>query len=238
MANSWIARRIVDLPRNGTRSPQRSSEAICLDGHAALSEVCSGHQLGSARSLHMLSLFEPRNPRTFLLDMMPPAGRCAEIGVWKGDFSAQILSKTRPIELHLIDPWKFSPAFPKRWYGGSLASSQADMDSICDGVKARFSHSACVHIHRQASLGAARDFANGHFDWIYIDGDHSYQAVLDDLEAWKSKVRAGGYLCGDDYNWRDEAGIRSVKRAVDEFAARYAISHLIVRNKQFIAQLP
>jgi cephalosporin hydroxylase len=39
------------------------------------------------------------------------------------------------------------------------------------------------------------------FDWIYIDGDHHYEAVLQDLELYFPKVKVGGYIVYDDYDF-------------------------------------
>jgi len=48
------------------------------------------------------------------------------------------------------------------------------------------------------------------FDLVFIDGDHSYQAVKDDIEFWKKRIRIGGIISGHDYRKPD------VKRAVHE----------------------
>jgi predicted O-methyltransferase YrrM len=39
---------------------------------------------------------------------------------------------------------------------------------------------------------------NEQFDIVYIDGDHSYRAVLKDLNNAKGLCRENGILCGDD----------------------------------------
>jgi hypothetical protein len=169
--------------------------------------------------------------------MAPKGGIAAEIGVWRGEFSQEILKSTRPRELHLVDPWLFVPSFPKRWYGGVQAKSQADMDAIHKSVVGRFGASPAVVVHRRKSSEAAKAFPDGYFDWVYIDGDHSYEAVLDDLADWSAKVKRGGMLTGDDYDWKDEAGDLSVKRAVDEFAARRSIENVILKNGQFILRV-
>lgn len=116
-----------------------------------------------------------------LLRAMGKGGICAEIGVWKGDFSQRIVRWCRPKELHLIDPWIFSPQFPERWYGGAIAQSQADMDDIMLAVTKRFAAHREVKLHRGKSAEIADQFPNAYFDWVYIDGDHSYEMVLEDL---------------------------------------------------------
>src|ERR1700679_3478846 len=80
----------------------------------------------------------PGRRRQALLARLPKQAICAEIGVWKGAFSRQILEEARPLELHLIDPWEFVPTLPGRWYGGKIATSQSDMDAICRRVADQF----------------------------------------------------------------------------------------------------
>ncbi len=64
---------------------------------------------------------------------------------------------------------------------------------------------------RKTSVNGAEIINDGYFDIVYIDGDHTYDAVRNDLDAWSSKVRPGGILCGDDYKWL------GVRQAVLEF---------------------
>lgn len=45
---------------------------------------------------------------------------------------------------------------------------------------------------REKSWIAADQFADGSFDLIYIDGDHTYEGVKKDLNAWYPKIRVGG----------------------------------------------
>ena len=57
----------------------------------------------------------PATPyRERLLDYLVKGGAVAEIGVWKGDFSAVLIEKLQPSALHLIDPWLFQPQYPTR----------------------------------------------------------------------------------------------------------------------------
>jgi len=49
---------------------------------------------------------------------------------------------------------------------------------------------------------AAEQITDQSCDLVFIDGDHSYSAVRDDIDAWRSKVKPGGILCGDDCEGR------------------------------------
>jgi hypothetical protein len=162
----------------------------------------------------------PFNPdyRQELLRQMPTGARCAEIGVWKGQFSERILETTNPKLLYLVDPWSFQPRKPERRYGGKIAKNQENMDSIFENVRDRFKHLDGVRIHRQTSVDFFEDLEEL-LDWVYIDGDHSREAVFGDLTRSWQKTTDAGIIAGDDYFWRDVDGTLAVKSAVDEFCS-------------------
>lgn len=155
-------------------------------------------------------------PRRQILHEMPQNAVCAEIGVWKGDYSNHILTITSPKRLHLIDPWEFQSEFPDRMYGGTFAKNQKDMDEIFQSVKDKFDGCTNVVINKGKSEEMLQDFPDGYLDWVYIDGNHYYEYVIKDLEICFKKVRSGGIIAGDDYYWGKEYGY-PVYKAVQEF---------------------
>ena len=161
-----------------------------------------------------------------------------EIGVWKGEFSTLIRRYVRPKKLHLIDPWIFDPKYPDRMYGGKIAKNQGDMDRIFRSVQEKFADDPTVIIHRGPSAVVLPKFNDDYFDWIYIDGNHSYEFVLDDLQMCLAKVRSGGVITGDDYTW----GVNSkypVRRAIWDFLAENDLEKNIrVVGSQFLIRLP
>jgi predicted O-methyltransferase YrrM len=180
-----------------------------------------------------------RLERRRLLTYLPKQAACAEIGTWRGDFAQRILHSRRPRELHLIDPWEHraEAAYKHAFFGGGSADAQARMDSIYASVIDRFSSAierGQVHVHRSRSVAAASSFGDASLDWVYIDGDHTYEAVKADLHAYYRTIRPGGLLAGDDYGqhgwWRD-----GVTRAVDEFAAGMELK---VIRRQFLLRKP
>jgi hypothetical protein len=173
----------------------------------------------------MLTRFRRKahDSRLAVLHALPRGAVGAEIGVWKGDFSRQILQAAKPKTLHLIDPWLVSDEGDRReqaWYGAQK-TSQPEMDAIYEKVVLSFSAQITalqVRIHRGASRRVLATFAAESVDFVYIDGDHSYLAVVEDLASALRVTKSGGLIICDDYLlgewWGD-----GVVRAVHEFVA-------------------
>ena len=69
----------------------------------------------------------------------------------------------------------------------------------------------------------------GKFDIVWIDADHSYDAVARDIDLYRDKVKPGGIVCGHDYDWPE------VHRAVHERynnVESHADDVWLVRTKQ------
>ena len=60
---------------------------------------------------------------------------------------------------------------------------------------------------------------DGYFDWIYIDGNHSYEGVKRDIIAAKYKLKLSGLLAFNDYTFwsHRELMCYGVMQAVNEF---------------------
>ena len=69
------------------------------------------------------------------------------------------------------------------------------------------------------SVDAAAQIPDGTLDFVFIDADHSYESVLRDIAAWRSKVRVKGWFGGHDYNKK----FPGVVRAVDSVFGRKVI---------------
>lgn len=140
----------------------------------------------------------------------------AEVGVWRGDFSSQLLS-TWQGQLHMIDAWRHLEDY-------------VDQCNLSNEEHAKcFQHACAVAesfvprgvIWREQSPTAALQFPDGYFDLVYLDANHSYAAVMADLAAWAPKLRPGGTFCGHDYmDGVRQEGVFGVKTAVNEFFGR------------------
>jgi predicted O-methyltransferase YrrM len=73
---------------------------------------------------------------------------------------------------------------------------------------------------RLPSVEASKLYADNSLDFVFIDANHSYEFVKDDINAWYPKVKKGGILAGHDYIklWS------GVIQAVDEFILKHNYS--------------
>mgnify|MGYP006297919805 CR=1 FL=1 len=192
-------------------------------------KIISGLKSFGIKIFRRITRFERRQP---VLDLIEPGFICAEIGVWRGDLSKKILKKS-PSFLHLIDPWVFMPEFTDTVYGKRNGNSQDLMDRIYQEVCQEFNGIEGVQIHRKSSLEAVRSFEDEYFDWVYLDGNHHYEYVRNDLEAYIPKVKSGGYITGDDYRY-DRCQKGGPEKAVKELIREGSIVLIKIQNNQFI----
>jgi SAM-dependent methyltransferase len=55
-----------------------------------------------------------------------------------------------------------------------------------------------LEIHESCSVDAAAAVPDRSCAFVFIDADHSYDSVRNDIRAWRNKVRPGGILAGHD----------------------------------------
>ena len=89
---------------------------------------------------------------------------------------------------------------------------------------------------RMDSSEASSHIDNDYLDFVYIDGNHSFEYVQSDLDSYYPKVKVGGYIILDDWNWRDESGVRSIRAAVTSYISKNYSKVVIVeiKNKQVV----
>jgi predicted O-methyltransferase YrrM len=63
-------------------------------------------------------------------------------------------------------------------------------------------------------------------DILFIDGDHSYQGVINDFSLYHNLVKSGGYIVFDDYN--DYKHSPEVKPAVNDLVNQISIQYEII----------
>jgi len=138
-----------------------------------------------------------------------------EVGVHTGQTSIKLLQNLPKIKkYHAVDPWKTYEQYNGSMYrkpGHKVLKtwSQAKQNFL-RGIKP---FSDKVIIHEMTSIEAVKTIEDGSLDWIFIDANHDYPYIKENLELWPPKVKSGGVVSGHDYGNKWEG----IKRAVDEF---------------------
>jgi predicted O-methyltransferase YrrM len=125
-------------------------------------------------------------------------GSVIEIGSWKGRSTYELLSGCAG-EVYAVDHWLGSPS-AREFYRETEIS---DVHSI---FVANVGHFPNLRVIRKSSADAAEEAPSA--DMVFVDGDHEYEQVRNDLQLWTPKARK--LICGHDYNWP------GVRRAVHE----------------------
>lgn len=145
---------------------------------------------------------------------VPEGAVIGEIGVMRGQFTIQMLRGLKPKQIHCIDPWLPYGEHAPLWHNGPR---------IADEIIPALSNIPEVKVHVKKSQDAIDEFPDEFFDFLYIDGLHTYAQVKLDLDLYWPKVKQGGVIIGDDYGWTNPPGPHtltegdSIKRAVHEF---------------------
>jgi hypothetical protein len=142
--------------------------------------------------------------------------------------------------------WAIFRRFPERPHlvGAELGVCHGNMSKYLLGYKPSI-HMTFVDIHRRESfLATVKPFReetydfyemptteaatlvpDNHFDFVFIDADHAYASVRQDIIDWLPKVKPGGWLCGHDYNKLFTADDRDTKYAVKKAVTELLPDH-------------
>jgi hypothetical protein len=174
--------------------------------------------------------------RDVVLPLLPQNGVVAEIGVAEGHFSRTIFKTANPRLLHLIDPWEHQQRADYQNDPNNVQAEQneARYQQVSAAFKAEVERQQVV-INRAYSTQAVHRFVDASFDWIYIDGLHTYEGVKADLEAFAPKVKADGFILGHDYTNHPAAQQMGfgVMQAVNEFVGRTDFQFVALTNEAY-----
>ncbi len=136
----------------------------------------------------------------FLLHAARGRRTIVEIGSYRGKSAAMLALGSAPAgHVTAIDPHiRAEGAGTTAYCADDEHAFRQTMDRL--GLAARVTHIV------KASADARPDWPDTPIDLLWIDGDHSYEAVRRDLEDWAPLVRPGGILAAHDYTHRE--GVR------------------------------
>lgn len=130
-----------------------------------------------------------------LIRQMGPDLTGLELGVWFGYNMGHLLEECDNIKtLHGVDPYLEYQDW-NRYIDRDLITAARNSATEIIG---RFSDRA--RLWEYTSLDAHDKFADECLDFIFIDGDHSYERCYEDLNLWYSKVKVNGLISGHDFS--------------------------------------
>lgn len=137
----------------------------------------------------------------------------AEVGVYKGSTSRGLLDAFPDLYLSLVDPWKeWEVGSSYRNHRRTGSHTQEKWDKIYHAAMQNISGESRVSVYRMTSEDAAKGFQDNSLCFAFLDGNHMYENVKQDIEIWTPKVRKGGVIVGHDYG----GAYRGVRKAVNE----------------------
>jgi hypothetical protein len=169
----------------------------------------------------MIPEHDPKNISTYrreridyIKPFFPKNAVVGEIGVWQGVFTVQMVRELNPKIVHAIDPW-----IP--YHDDTIF--HADHSEMGKKIMPELNKIPNVDVIAQKSETVYHRFSDNYFDFLYLDGLHTYDQLSLELDLYWRKVKVGGILMGDDYGWQNGGGVHSLHegdnlaRAVNDF---------------------
>lgn len=131
-----------------------------------------------------------------LYESLPDNAITAEVGVWKGRSICSVadIVKRKNISVYAIDTFQ-----------GTESEGDAHKEAKESSIYEQFVSNITAHgivdsinILTNTSLEAAKILKKKQFDLVFVDADHSTEAVRSDITAW---IPMADILCGHDWSW-------------------------------------
>lgn len=139
-----------------------------------------------------------------------------EIGTWKGSNAMGMLDILPIKKIYLVDPYIH--------YDNYNDYTENDMEDTYNKVVEKFkTFGDKVEIIRKTSKDAI-SLIPDNLDFVYIDGNHDYEYIKEDIHMYYPKLKKGGILGGHDYDYIKWPG---VTKAVNEFVEKNNLKLMI-----------
>jgi len=134
---------------------------------------------------------------TDVVRMFGNGAHFVEVGSWMGRsatfMAVEIINSGKSIKFDCIDTFKFIPNgstddshFPKNLYR-TFRKNIEPVKHIITPIKS----TSCI---------ASNSYEDGSLDFVFLDGGHDYDSILNDINAWYPKVKKGGIISGSHKN--------------------------------------
>lgn len=148
----------------------------------------------------------------------------AEIGVYRGSYSKYLLEYNKNLTLIGVDLWEIYEGY-KDFDNTDILEARIE----AEGIYKKFGDRAIILQGRSNEV--VKTIADESLDFVFIDGNHNYESVVEDIALWSKKVKKGGIIYGhdfDDYSNSKRWKEMNVINAVMGWVLSYKIKPLFV----------
>lgn len=165
--------------------------------------------------------------RIELLERIPKGGVTAELGVFTGEFSDEIVKIIQPKTHYMVDIFQ---GLCTVGIEGISPVITRDMAEVYSDLALKYADDPVRFVKKSDSIS----FLNNpdvfvRFDFVYIDTVHTYDYTIKELEAAYKAVKVGGYIAGHDHC----AMFDGVRQAVREFCLKYDLTAELTTDEDF-----
>ena len=138
----------------------------------------------------------------YVIDKLGQDTEMVEVGCYSGESTRIFAKKFKHV--YAVEPWDLVKQAYHEIPNKTIEEAFRKHIAPCDNIT----------VIKNKSLLAAEDF-DKKVGFVYIDANHSFNAVLADIAAWKEKVLPGGILGGHDYG--HPTRILGCTKAIDQY---------------------
>jgi len=143
-----------------------------------------------------------------LVSYLPENSNILEIGCFLGSVTCTIKEACKSSNLYCVDVWS-DEVHNRYMQGYDRKTINKDITSNSIEWQKNTNHLENVYMYKNNSMYVEFDTK---FDFIFIDGDHTYNNVRAELIKYSKYLTPNGYIAGHDY------GIAPCTKAITEFA--------------------
>ncbi len=133
-----------------------------------------------------------------MVERFPSGSHFVEIGSWKGKsavaMAVEIINSNKKISFDCIDPWydlKPDGEYFETWCSNLYETFLENIKPVQDYITPM----------RMTSMQAVNLYQDNSLDFVFIDANHEYEYIYEDIEKWLPKVKVGGILSGHDISY-------------------------------------
>jgi hypothetical protein len=149
----------------------------------------------------------------FIVNKFSSNSHFVEVGCWKGKSSSfmavEIINSNKNIKFDCIDLWGGDQHTGKEIIVGDNSLYELflnNMDPVNNYYKS----------FKLSSEEGSKLYKDNSLDFVFIDADHSYKNLKNDILCWLPKIKKGGIISGHDYIPHEENAFPDVIKAVQE----------------------